>query len=186
MKVKRMVRLAEVFAVVTILATSPALLRAQSSDSAAVSKLLSEAKSHAIQAEEHAATLKSYTASRLSWESHASQLNAMRLHVNDLGKVVSELNDAPPTASPWQQVAIDRINPLLREMADQLTSTIKHLDSHKSQIHMQQYRDYTEANYELASRTAAMISDLVEYGKAKSKAESLEQKLELPNPHTGS
>ena len=56
----------------------------------------------------------------------------MRLHINDLGKVAKELEDARPEGSPWQQVAIDRIDPLLREMADQLTSTINHLNAHKS------------------------------------------------------
>jgi hypothetical protein len=187
MKSRRITHIARAFAIVAfITAMSSPIVRAQSNDSAAISKLLSEAKSHAVQAEEHAATLKSYTTSGLSWESHASQLNAMRLHINDLGRVAKELNDARSEGSPWQQVAIDRINPLLREMADQLTVTIKHLDAHKDQISMQQYRDYTAANYELSNRTAAMISDLVEYGKAKSKAESLERKLELPNSHAGS
>lgn len=187
MKIRQITHIAEALVVVAFITVmSSPIARAQSNDSAAISKLLSEAKSHAVQAEEHAATLKSYTTSGLSWESHASELNAMRLHINDLGKVAKELEDARPEGSPWQQVAIDRIDPLLRDMADQLTSTINHLNAHKSQIKMQAYRDYTAANYDLASRTAAIISDYVEYGKAKSKAESLERRLELPNPHGGS
>jgi hypothetical protein len=70
-------------------------------------------------------------------------------------------------------------------MADQLSATIKHLNDHKGEIHLQRYRDYIEASYELASRTAGLISDLVGYGKAKSKATSLEQKLELPSSTSG-
>ena len=50
---------------------------------------------------------------------------------------------------------------------------------------MQAYRDYTKANYELADKTAKMISDFVEYGKAKTKAEAFEQKLELPASGAG-
>ena len=182
----------EIFRVISVLslfalflAINPTLLMAQSNDSATITNLLSQAKNLATQAEEHADTLKSYTTSGLSWESHASQLSAMREHVNDLGKVVSQLNDARAEGSPWQQEAIDRINPLLREMADHLTATINHLNDHKNQLQMQAYRDYTSANYDLASRTATVISDLVEYGKAKSKATSLEQKLEPPTTGAG-
>jgi hypothetical protein len=109
----------------------------------------------------------------------------MRKHVNDLGRTVKSLNDAKAEGSPWQQEAIDRIDPLLQQMADQLSTTIKHLNDHKNQIHFQNYRDYTAANYELASRTAGMISDFVDYGKAKAKAESLERKLELLGSASG-
>lgn len=187
MKIRPISRIAGAFAVVALIAAmSSSFVSAQSNDSAEINKLLTQAKSLAVQAEDHATTLKTYTTSGLSWESHASELNAMREHVNDLGKVAKQLSDARPQGSPWQQVAIDRIDPLLRDMAAQLTSTINHLNSHKSQIMMQQYRDYTSANDELAHRTATVISDLVEYGKAKSKADSLEKKLELPSSNAGS
>lgn len=64
-------------------------------------------------------------------------------------------------------------------MANHLTATINHLKDHQSQIHMQPYRDYARANHDLASTTAAVIKDFVEYDKAKSTTEALEQKLEL-------
>ena len=65
-------------------------------------------------------------------------------------------------------------------MADLLTLTINHLNDNPSQVHMQAYRDYVKANCELTSGIAEMIDDFVNYDEAKSKAESLEQKLELP------
>jgi hypothetical protein len=165
-----------------LLAIGSPFMAAQTTDSAAISKLLSEAKSDAVLAEDHAATLESYTHSQLAWQTHASALESMKEHVNNLGKVVKQLNDLRAEGSPWQQEAIDRINPLLRNMADQLTATINHLNDNKGRIQMQAYRDYTHANYDLAARTATVISDFMEYGKAKATAESLEQKLELPAP----
>jgi len=155
-------------------------LAAQTPDSEEITKLLSEAKTHAILAEDDAATLHSYTRSGLAWQTHANRLSMMKEHINDLGKTAKQLNDLKSTGSPWQQVAIDRINPLLREMADTLTATIEHLNKNQSQIHMSKYRDYAEANYDLASRTTAMIKDFVDYGKAKEKSEDLERTLELP------
>ena len=64
-------------------------------------------------------------------------------------------------------------------MADTLSTTIKHLNDNPSHIHMQPYRDYASATYDLVSRTASVVRDFVEYGKAKSRAEDLEHKLEV-------
>ncbi len=181
MKLSKMVRFFGGLAAIALLsAATSSRMMAQSKDSAKISKLLVEARSYAVQAEDHADTLKSYTTSGLSWQSHAIQLNEMKEHVNDMGKVIANLNNARPEGSPWQQDAIDRINPLLRDLADQLSTTIKHLNDHQSQIKQGPYRDYTSANYDLASRIATLISDIVEYDKAKSKAQAEERKLELP------
>jgi hypothetical protein len=45
---------------------------------------------------------------------------------------------------------------------------------------MPPFRDYAKANAELTRKIAKMIGDFVDYDEAKSEAESLEQKLELP------
>jgi hypothetical protein len=148
-------------------------------DSERIRELLSEAKGHALKAENDAATLESYARSRLSWKSHVSQLDAMKLHVNELGKIAGEMNDLQGAGSPWQQGAIQQVTPLLREMARNLTNAIEHLNSNQAQVHMPAFRDYARTNYELARRTADLISDFVDYDEAKSMAESLEQKLEL-------
>ncbi|MHB1021727.1 MAG: hypothetical protein ACYC0Z_04915, partial [Acidobacteriaceae bacterium] len=156
------------------------LVIAQTADSPHINQLLDQAKSHAVLARDDADTLHSYTMANLSWQSHATRLQSMKEHVNELGKVEQELRDAREEGSPWQQEAIDRINPLLKNLADTLTSTIDHLNKNQNRIHLPAYRDYTRANYELANETATVISDFVAYGRAKSKATSLEKKLELP------
>ena len=152
---------------------------AQGADSEEISKLLTEAKSHAVLAEDDAESLESYAHNHRSWQLHGYKLDAIRGHVNELGKVSKQLVDLRPQGSPWQQAAIDQIDPLLREMATQLTVTINHLRENQSQVQMQAYRDYAHGCYELAAKTAGMIRDFVEYDKAKSKAEVLETKLAL-------
>ena len=154
-------------------------LPAQSRDSEEISKLLSLAKSHAVLLEQDASLLDSYTRTKIGWQSHAQKLSEIKEHINALGKVNKDLDDERALGSPWQQKAIDQIDPLLREMANVLTVTIMHLNDHPSQVHLSAYRDYAHANSELASKTAGMIRDFVDYDEAKSKAESLEAKLEL-------
>jgi hypothetical protein len=56
---------------------------------------------------------------------------------------------------------------------------MKHLNENPSRIHLSAYREYAHSNSELASKTAGMIRDFVDYDEAQSKAESLEAKLEL-------
>ncbi|MBW4026258.1 hypothetical protein [Acidipila rosea] len=186
MQSRWMVRVSGAFAVLALLfAVGSPLVMAQNADSPEINKLLADAKDHAVLAENDADTLSSYTNSKLSWETHAHRLEMIKTHVNNLGKVVADLKDKRAEGSAWQQEAIDRIDPLLNDMAENLTATINHLNDNRAKVHMPPYRDYAKANYELAARTTAVISDLVEYGKAKAKSESLEQKLELPASGSG-
>jgi exonuclease VII large subunit len=153
---------------------------AQKQDSGTVSQLLVEAKNYAIQAENDAEELDAFTRSHVSWKSHASNLVSITNHINNLGEVTKQLSDHRAEASPWQQQAIDQIEPLLREMADHLSQTIDHLNSHQDQVHMAPYRDYVARNYALARATAQMIKDYVDYDEAKSVAEDAAQELSIP------
>jgi hypothetical protein len=152
---------------------------AQTQDSEQISQLLVEAKSHALEAEDDAARLDAYTRARMSWRSHGNQLEAMKVHVNELGKIAGEMNTLAPQGSPWQQQAIKQVMPLLKEMAGNLNNAIEHLNENQSQVHMQTFRDYARTNYDLAKRTADLIRDVVDYDEAKSRTELLEQKREL-------
>lgn len=172
-------------AALAILIPATALRAAPPPDNAEVNKLLDQAREHAMLADDDAAELESYTRSKLSWQSHALRLTTMKEHVNNLGVDVSELNRLRDQGSSWQQVAIDRINPLLREIADHLTTTIEHLNDNQGRIHMQAYRDYVKANSDLINRAHNMIADFVDYGQAKATAEAIQLHQELPSDSTG-
>lgn len=168
-----------VYAALVLFLLGTATLVAQSADSEHVSQLLATAKTQATNASQDADLLKTYTRSSLALASHGDQIEKIRGHVNDLGRTASELTAARSEASPWQQQAIDRIDPLLRELAETVTTTINHMNDHPDRIHMQPYRDYVSATYDVANRTATAISDFVEYGKTKARMQQLEQKLEV-------
>jgi hypothetical protein len=163
------------------------MLAAQNPDSAAVSKLLEEVKSHAAVADDDSHTLASYTLSRLDWRSHAKQLTVIKEHVNNLISDSNQLTSMRDEASPWQQEAIDRISSLLPEMASHLTATINHLNDNQNRIHMKQYRDLATNNQTIIHKAHEIISDYVDYGEAKAKVDALEKQLQLPPaPETGS
>ncbi|HVT98928.1 MAG TPA: hypothetical protein VHE33_15590 [Acidobacteriaceae bacterium] len=168
------------FVATLLLALAP-LLRAESvDDSREITQLLSQAKATATLVTHDAETLESYTRSRISWQTHARQLERMRGHTNELIEDVRELSALRSQGSPWQQEAIDRINPMLKDMADHLTATIEHLNDNRSSIHFQPYQDYARGNRIFADKTLVAIRDFVDYGEARAAADSLEQKLTLP------
>ena len=180
MRIQSMISNFSLAALALALATGTATGFAQAADSEQISNLLENAKSHAVLAEHDAETLESYTRTKVNWKLHAAQLHSIREHVNELGQLNKQLSDLRAEGSPWQQTAVDEVDLRLREMADLLTNTINHLNDNSANVHMQAYRDYAKANRELTSRIATMMNDFVDYDEAKSKAASLEQKLELP------
>ena len=143
-----------------------------------VSQLISQLKTEAKALEHDADVLASWTgAKQVSWQSHAGKLNEIRDHVNQAGQLLTKLNEAREEASPWQQQAIDRIYPLLKELAGNTETTIKHLNDNQGRIHFSPYTDYARANYNLAQELAALISDYVDFGEHEAEFHRLQEKL---------
>jgi trans-aconitate methyltransferase len=150
-----------------------------SESSEEVSQLLSQVKTEAIALERDSEDLAAWTgAKQMSWESHAGKLNEIKDHVNQAGRLLRQLNEASGTASPWQQQAIDRIYPLLKELADNTEMTINHFNDNKDKIHFSAYAEYAKAGYELAHDLAALVSDYVEYGNLEVDFHRLQEKLD--------
>lgn len=146
-------------------------------DSAEATSLLQQAKTSAAQLRRDTTVMKSWAGSRLSWESHAHQIDAIKEHVNNAGKILTELHNAREGAEAWQQDAIDRITPMLHEMASNTEAIINHLNEHRGKTWVPEYRSYVEANSEQADDLYRLISDYLDYGSARAKTESLEKTL---------
>ncbi len=145
-------------------------------DSAQVSALLRSAKVNATQLARDATQMETYTRSKLTWQSHSNQIHIIGQHVNAANKVVDEMHSARDNAEPWQQEAIDRISPLLQELATNTNSIIEHLNDRQATWHPE-YKDYLHSNAEMATDLSRLISDYIDYGNAKAKAKGMEAKL---------
>jgi hypothetical protein len=135
---------------------------AQTADSEQISNLLKLAKGQAVCAEDDATKLESYTRSKVNWQLHAEQPQRIREHGNEPGQLNKQLSEPRAEGSFWQQTAIDQVDLRLRETADLLTVPINHLNDNPSQVHIEAYRDYVQANCELTSRIAKMIEEFVD------------------------
>lgn len=154
-------------------------LGATQTDSSEINKLLSDAKQQAIELQRDSGQIATFTRSNVTWQGYATQLHAIREHINATGRIVADLNAARSKGSPWQQTAIDRIQPLLKELAGNTETTIKMLNNHQGRVHMKPFQDYVQANYEMATDLTKVIADFVDYGNAKAKFERLAAKLEI-------
>jgi len=144
-----------------------------------IRQLLAQVKTEAVALDQDSDRLAVWARNKqVQWQSHAEKLNLIREHINDAGKLLAQLNDARGKASPWQLRAIDRIYPLLKELADNTEATINHLNDNRSNIHFPAYRDYAKAGADLAGELAALVCDYVEFGEHEAEFHRLQDKLE--------
>jgi len=152
---------------------------AETEDSAQINTLLAEAKTKALDLKRDSADMESFTRSNRGWEGYASKILTIKEHINDSGKLLTKLKNTEPTGAPWQQTAIDRIEPLLRELAANTEATIDHLNNNRAAVHFPEFKNFVKANYELASDLEELIRDFVTYGESKGKFQRLQDKLEV-------
>jgi hypothetical protein len=168
------------FLAVALLYLAPAVASARSvKDSKDFSGFLAEARTEAVQLQKSAEEMNSFVLSRTNWETEAAKIEEIKRHLNKLGGFVTKMNNVE-AASPWQRQAIRDVMPMVEEMAANVTMTIYHLGEDQDRLIFSSFPEYVAANAELAFNTAQMLSDYVEYGEAKQKAEDFEFEMELP------
>ena len=96
-------------------------------------RLLADAKAEAVELKDDSTDMESFTRSSLSWQSYAHKIEMIKEHVNNTGKLLSKLQAEEPNGSPWQQTAIKRIEPLLKELAANTETTINYLNENQDQ-----------------------------------------------------
>lgn len=157
----------------------PATSAAASADSDHINKLLAEAKAEAAELKTDSADLESYARSTHNWSTHAAKIELIKEHVNNSGKLLTKLRDAETEGAPWQQTAIQRVEPLLKELASNTEAAINYLNENRTKLQFPEYRDFVKANFELATDLDALIRDFVNYGEAKEKMDRLGAKHEI-------
>ena len=144
-------------------------------DAAQASKLLEDAKTSAAQLACDTEQMESYARSQVSWRTHAGQIERVKEHVNNTGKILAELHNARDGAEPWQQKAIDKITPITQQLASNTEAIINNLNSTK-QTWGPEFQGL-KSNTDQARDLSKLIGNYLDYGSAKSKTQGLGQKL---------
>jgi len=139
-------------------------------------RLLQQISERAAIAGKHADRLDSYTrvGSRLSYTTHATELNGAKEAINAMGADFRKLQDLRAAALPWQQVLIDRLQPVLAGMAGQATEAIERLNQNQRMLPSPEYRDAVGNLYAYADQARTLVSVNLDYAQAREKLNLLD------------
>lgn len=167
---KGAVLLAMLLAPVIALASArpPAPLSENKGTPAEVSQLLEQVRTDAAEAQKSAARLESFVNAPMfvSWEAHSGELVQAKHSINDLGRVLGQLERLRPEELPWQRKVVDRIQPMAATLAQRTQSAIKYLDHHESYLWNPTYKQEITDMYKQAAGISRTAAASVEYGKA--------------------
>lgn len=155
------------------------VLRAQEPQD--INRLLADAKGQSYAVSFDAAILNSYMRQpQLHWKTHAIEITRMKEDINLVGKTVAKLNESRVGAAGWQKNAIDRIIPLMQEIAANTTAAIEFLNNNQTQpLITGDYRDYIESNADLSGQLSDLIAKYVDYGNTKDRYENLRKSIQI-------
>jgi hypothetical protein len=158
-----------------ICAMSLALNAADAPD--AVSKLFADARTQSSQL---SADWKSYTRqTSVNWTGDTAEVTHLKEDVDATAKTATALNDFKKQASPEQAATIDRIVPVIEEIADNTTKAMQFLGTNQKRLSGKEYKEYLQASSDTSNQLAGIISKLVDYLNHKSKFDEAKRTLEL-------
>lgn len=117
-------------------------------------------------------------ANRFSVESQYDELTAVRDNINRMVRDISSLETESGLA-PWEKQAIDKVNALLIDTAQNAQDAINYFNENKADLWDRQYRGYVGGVYEGSERIAATVKDYLKYAKAREQEEQLQQNLKV-------
>jgi hypothetical protein len=148
-------------------------------DSQQLTQVLGEARDEAAELARDADEAESLIRNQVSWETHAAVLDRVKDHVNNMARIVDKLTETRASGSDLQEQAVDRILPLVKELAANTTAAISYLNQNKSRPITEPYTEFLQDNAETAHQLSSTVSSLFEYEKSMTKIAKLKNKLEL-------
>jgi hypothetical protein len=115
----------------------------------------------------------------IDWAGDAAEVAPMKGEVTAVVRTVAALNEARSHASPAQLAVMDRIVPVMQEIADNTTSAIDFLAKNQTRLTGKQYKDYVEQSSDTSNRLAVLVSQLLDYESRKARLDLAKRNLEL-------
>lgn len=134
-------------AALALLVPAAVAFAAQTPDSASISKLFQQARDHAAQANDDISFLDANRLSNFAPQMHALYLQQIKDHAADLFRDYYQLLALRDKGTPQQREAIDRLDPLFRDMATSLINTMQTFNSHPARVNMPPYKNRIHSDY---------------------------------------
>ena len=173
-------RIAAATVVLALMTNQPQMAAPETSNTAQVAKLLSDAEDQASLLKSDLGTLSFIASSQTDWQSHAGIVGAYKEHIGALRSQAAKLDTARRDASRRQQATIDRIVPLLREFAASAEAAVAALDKNPASLNDSDYKQYVKLNADLADEFSSLIATWVNYGRTSEELAQVAAKIGVP------
>jgi hypothetical protein len=133
-------------------------------------ELMKDLDTAAGDAADQASMLESATfSSNTSWEVHAQKLQALKDDVNEIGRIVSRLDEMRGTLSPADVDGLDRALALVKDMAANSQSAIQFLNADQQNFWMPAYRKNVTNLVSESAQLSSVVNRAIAHDKARAK-----------------
>ena len=139
-----------------------------------IDDMLAAFESKAIEARRDAAMLESKRRNyRPSWEAHSHKLVLMKSHVNEMGKMLSELEAMKSKGTLFQTKAIDAARPHLEDLAQRVEKAINWLNADRRSVSSPEYGNNLHGIWSDADQLYRTVDTIIDYHEARMRLNEL-------------
>ena len=139
-----------------------------------IDDMLAQFESKAIETRRDAAMLESKRRTKqLSWQTHADKLSVMKQHINEMGKMLSELEAMKPKATLFQEKAIEAARPHLEDLAQRVQKAITWVNEDRNSISKTEYRDNLHGIWVSSDALYKDVDTVIDYHEARMRLHEL-------------
>jgi hypothetical protein len=104
-----------------------------------------------------------------TWEVHAQRLQALKDDVNEMGRILTRLNERRASLSASDRDTLDHANTLLKDMAASSQSAIQFLNADQQNFWLPSYRKNVNSLVNESTQLASSLDHAITHGKAHGK-----------------
>lgn len=139
-----------------------------------IGDMLAAFESKAIETRNDAAILETKRRNRqLNWQTHANQLNVMRDHINEMGKMLAELEGMKSKATLFQEKAIEAARPYLEDLVKRVEKAINWVNGDRNSIFKAEYKDNLHGIWVSSDALYRDVDTVIDYHEARMRLSEL-------------
>jgi hypothetical protein len=134
------------------------------------STLLAEIQEEAVGLRRNAATLRTFAHStQHSWQTHARYLDRVKVHINEVGERIAELQRIRNSVLPWQQQAITELTTHAVQVAASTQAAIVQLNENRNSLLTSEYQAHLMTIDDSSADMEEWVNKFLDYENAQQK-----------------